>query len=134
MGFVRVITAQDLSSPRGGLSERFDLEVPDSCTLRVLIRLRVREEVARHNATPSGTFRGLGCAVAAMPRDDVTQVELERSRVDWEQQADVAERAFLRNGFFVFVGDTQFDELDQVVPLRTDDEVRFVRLVSLVGG
>jgi hypothetical protein len=49
-------------------------------------------------------------------------------------QADLAERAFQRNGFFLLAGDRQVDDLDQVVDLTTDTEVVFIKLVPLVGG
>jgi hypothetical protein len=40
----------------------------------------------------------------------------------------------MRNGFFVFVGDRQVDDLDEVLTLAGTDVVSFVRLVPLVGG
>jgi hypothetical protein len=89
-----------------------------------LIRLRVREEVARFNARPSHR----------------SEVELNRCRmreawrIDWERQADIAERAFLSNGFFLLAGDRQVADLDEVVDLTTDPELVFIKLVQLVGG
>ncbi|MCW6010107.1 hypothetical protein K1W54_37010 [Micromonospora sp. CPCC 205371] len=82
---------------------------PGTGALRELIRLRVREEVARHNAH------------ATTP-------------VAWEPQADSAVAAFARNGFFVFVGDRQVDDLDEELSLDEASDVAFVRLVPLVGG
>ena len=54
--------------------------------------------------------------------------------IDWEQQADRAVRAFARNGFFVLVGDRQVTDLDEVLELTADSDIRFIRLVQLVGG
>ena len=112
----------------------FDLpDVPDRISVRELIRLRVRDEVARHNAAPGGRFTGL-----VQPADaeaDVDGARLTRARrLDWEVQADVACRAFERNGFFVLVGNRQVEELDEVVDLGEDEDVAFVKLVPLVGG
>ncbi len=55
-------------------------------------------------------------------------------RLDWEEQAAVAERAFGHNGFFVLVDGRQMEDVDDPVTFTTDSEVAFVRLVPLVGG
>jgi len=108
-------------------------DLPSSITLRELIRLRVREEVARFNAAEEDTFRGL-----VQPTD--TEATLNgfrvrcRRRLDWERQADTAERAFARNGFFVLVDDRQVEDIDAVIDLTGDPVVSFVKLVPLVGG
>lgn len=112
----------------------FDVpDVPDSITVRELVRLRVREEVARFNAAPTGRFQGL-----VRPSDaevDLNGYRLTRPRrLDWERQADVACKAFARNGFFVLVGDRQVEDLEEVVDLTTACDVAFVKLVQLVGG
>ncbi|WP_433182566.1 hypothetical protein [Actinoallomurus sp. CA-150999] len=108
-------------------------DLPDQITVRDLIRTRVREEVARHNARPSRHFHGL-------VRPDDAEAELngyllrEARRIDAERQADLAERAFGRNGFILLVGDRQADDLDEVVELGADTEIVFLKLVPLVGG
>jgi hypothetical protein len=107
--------------------------LPERMTVRELIRLRVREEVARHNARPSNRFNGL-------VRPDDAETELngyrlrEPRRIDWERQAEIAERAFLANGFFVLAGDRQVEDLDEVVDLIADPDLVFIKLVALVGG
>ncbi|RAY11720.1 hypothetical protein DPM19_29355 [Actinomadura craniellae] len=100
--------------------------LPDALTARELIRLRVREEVARHNAAPYGRFAGLVQPEEPQPG--------WLRRLDWERQADIAERAFLRNGFFMLAGDRQIEELDELVDLTGDPELVFIKLVPLVGG
>ena len=55
-------------------------------------------------------------------------------RLDWQAQAEAALDAFMHNGFFVFVGDRQIDDLDEQLTLADTDVVSFVRLVPLVGG
>ena len=85
-------------------------DVPSPVTLRDLICHRVREEVARSAADPG-------------PR-----------ALDWRAQADAAVRAFGRNGFFVFAGDRQVEDLDEELTLAEADVVSFVRLVPLAGG
>jgi hypothetical protein len=107
--------------------------LPDRMTVRELIRLRVREEVARHNARPSDRFNGL-------VRPDDAETELngyrlrEARRIDWERQADIAERAFLGNGFFVLAGDRQVEDLDEEVDLTAGPDLIFIKLLPLAGG
>ncbi|HEU5025290.1 MAG TPA: hypothetical protein VFV01_10280 [Spirillospora sp.] len=107
--------------------------LPARMTVRALIRLRVREEVARYNARPSTRFNGL-------VRPDDAETELngyrmrDRRRIDWERQAEIAERAFLGNGFFVLAGDRQVEDLDEEIDLTADPDLVFIKLVPLVGG
>ncbi|MBL3665749.1 hypothetical protein JL475_06995 [Streptomyces sp. M2CJ-2] len=107
--------------------------LPERMTVRELIRLRVREEVARHNARPTDRFDGL-------VRPDDAETELngyrlrEPRRIDWERQAEIAEHAFLVNGFFVLAGDRQVESLDETVDLTADPGLVFVKLVALAGG
>jgi hypothetical protein len=107
--------------------------LPERMTVQELIRLRVREEVARHNARPTNRFNGL-------VRPDDAETELngyrlrEPRRIDWERQAEIAERAFLTNGFFILAGDRQVVDLEEVVDLTTDPNLVFIKLVALVGG
>jgi hypothetical protein len=109
------------------------LDVPQTITLRELIRLRVREEVARYNAAPTERFRGLVRPTQA--EEDLNGYRmLERTRIDWEKQADAAVKSFERNGFVVLVGESQVTELDTQLDLDDASDVAFVRLVPLVGG
>jgi hypothetical protein len=107
--------------------------LPDRITARELVRLRVREEVARHNTSPSAHFRGL-----VKPTDAEAELNGYRMRttrrLDWEKQADAAEAAFARNGFLLLVGDRQIEDLAAVIDLTVDPVVSFVKLIPLVGG
>jgi hypothetical protein len=109
------------------------LDLPGRTTLRELIRLRVREEVARYNAAPAARFQGLVRPTSA--EEDLNGYRLRTAtRIDWEQQADAAVTAFERNGFFVLVAGRQVEELDEELTLDEAGGVAFVRLVPLVGG
>ncbi|MCK2238738.1 MULTISPECIES: hypothetical protein [unclassified Crossiella] len=131
MGMNIVITD---ATPTGQETARLLLAgVPSPITLRELIRFRVREEVARHNARPAARFAGLVTPSAAETALNGYRSRRPR-RLDWEAAADTAVRAFGRNGFFVFVGDRQVGDLDEPLTLTEADEVSFVRLVPLVGG
>ncbi len=114
--------------------DRMDLpDVPDTVTVRDIVRWRVREEVAFYNARPREVFHGL-----VQPSETETTVHGYRMRsprrLDWRQQADAAEAAYGRNGFFVMVGDSEVASLDDVVDLGSDPHVRFVKLAPFVGG
>jgi hypothetical protein len=108
-------------------------DVPPTISLRELIRTRVREEVAKYNADASGTFRGLVAPEGSEQTGGGFKLRKGRL-VDWEKQAEVATEAFRRNGFFVLVDGRQVTELDEELELDADSEIRFVRLVPLVGG
>jgi hypothetical protein len=127
------VTFRDETATGRRLDEMSLPGLPDRVTVRDLIRMRVREEVARHNARPSRHFCGL-----VRPEDAEAELNGYRLReprpIDLERQADLAERAFQRNGFFLLVGDRQAEDLDQVIDLTTDTEVVFIKLVPLVGG
>lgn len=127
------VTFRD-ESASGRPLEEFTLPgLPDRIIARELLRLRVREEVARHNAAPSPRFNGL-------VKPDDAEVELNgyrmrtARRIDWERQADIAERAFARNGFILLAGDRQIEDLDESIDLTADPVISFVKLVPLVGG
>jgi hypothetical protein len=93
----------------------------------------VREEVARYNAEQGDLFIGLVQPTDAEQELNGWRLRAPR-RISWEEQADVAEEAFGRNGFFVLVGDRQVDDLDEELALTADTDVAFVRLTPLVGG
>ena len=103
-----------------GARQTSELTLPDlsdRITLRELIRTRVREEVAKVNAAP-----------LVQPTPGRTQP------VDWQRQAAVALDGFRRSAFFVLVDGRQVEDLDEELALTADSDVRFVKLVPLVGG
>jgi hypothetical protein len=111
--------------------------VDERITLRDLVRTRVREEVARYNSQRQDgrgdVFAGLVRPEGATPTRDGFLMP-DRRFIDWEQQADRAVQAFTKNGFFVLVGDRQVTDLDEELQLTAGSDIRFVRLVQLVGG
>ena len=83
--------------------------------------------------SPGERFNGLVRPTDA--EEDANGYRLRKPRrLDWEQQAQVAEEAFGRNGYFVIVGDGQVDDLDEALELTPETEIRFLRLTPLVGG
>nr|WP_062333549.1 hypothetical protein [Herbidospora sakaeratensis] len=128
-----LVTFRDETATGRALAEFSLPDLPERISARELVRLRVREEVARHNAAPSHHYRGLVRPIDA--EADLNGYRLRTARrLDWEKQADAAEAAFLRNGFLLLVGDRQILDLDVEIDLLTDPVVSFVKLVPLVGG
>ncbi|MDN3351589.1 hypothetical protein [Actinomadura sp. DC4] len=128
-----VLALRDETAAGGSLASLRLTDLPDSLTVRELLRLRVREEVARHNAAPSRHFAGLVKPDDAELAPGGYRLRSPR-RLDWERQADIAERAFAGNGFILLIGDRQVESLDETVDLNVDQEVVFIKLVQLVGG
>ena len=102
-------------------------------TLREIIRRRVFQEVAEHNASSVLTFRGLVQPSDTQRVRDGYRMNKPR-RVDPEAQYDRAVDTFTRNGFVVLVDDKQVEDLDTLLDLRTNTEITFLKLVALVGG
>jgi hypothetical protein len=128
-----VLTFVD-ESTSGERTDAWHLEIfEERLSLREIIRRRVFQEVAEHNATSTLTFRGL-----VQPTDTERTLNgyrmREPRRVDPHEQVRLAEEAFARNGFVVLVDDRQVEDLDALVDLRRDTEVTFLKLVPLVGG
>jgi hypothetical protein len=129
------VTIKDLSGA-GKVAATMTLDGINSCiTVRDLIRTRVREEVARYNAKAAGAeiFHGLVMPDGAEPTPDGFLMP-QRRHVDWEKQADKALHAFERNGFFVLVAGRQVTDPGEILELTADTDIRFIRLVQLVGG
>ena len=128
------VRVHDEIRPGGGSSDELVLpDLPESVTVRELIRTRVREEVAKANADRSHPRRLLVAPVEAEVTANGYRVREGRT-IDWERQASVAVEAFEQQGFFLFVDGRQVGELDEAVSLHADSEVRFLRVTPLVGG
>jgi hypothetical protein len=108
-------------------------DVPAPIRLRDLICHRVREEVTRYNARPVARFDGLVQPTDAERTLNGYVLRVPRT-LDWRAQADTALSAFGRNGFFVFAGGRQVEDLDEELTLAEADVVSFVRLIPLAGG
>jgi len=127
------LTIKDERAP-GKVTGSITLEdLPSRISLRDLIRTRVREEVAKYNSEPTREFRMLVQPVGAELTLNGFRLE-EPRRLDWEEQAKVAEKAFLSNRVLVLVGDRQTEELDEDLDLDADTDIRFLKLTALVGG
>jgi len=105
----------------------------ETISVRELIRERVYEEVRQYNAAKPEYFRGL-----VQPTDAEATLNGYRVRhrkpIDWEAQYARAIEAFERNGFFILIDERQAESLDEVIDIRPETQVSFVKLVPLVGG
>lgn len=118
----------------GERGDAWHLEIfEESLPLREVIRRRVFQEVAEHNAQGGEIFRGLVQPAGAERVLHGFKMPQPR-RVDAEEQAVKALEAFSRNGFVVLVDDRQVEDLDAVVDLRMGTQITFLKLVPLVGG
>ncbi len=117
-----------------GGRDAWQLEIFDERpTLRELIRRRLFQEVAEHNARGATAVRGLVQPTGA-ERELNGEPARHHRRLDPEEESARALEAFRRNGFVVLVDDRQVDDLDEPVALTAATQVTFLRLVPLVGG
>lgn len=130
MGFITILD----EAPSGEKFSSRRIEVPaESITLRELIERRIREEVEEFNNKPREVFAGLVQPTETERVLNGYRLKAPRT-LNWRDQYINALEAFGKNGFFVLVDGRQVEELEEVIPLREDSEVRFLKLVPLVGG
>lgn len=124
-----------VESPLGPAGPALELpDLPDRIRARELIRTHVREEVARYNLDRSLPFQGLVTPTAAERSLNTAVRRTERPALDWEAQADLAERAFEKQRFVLIVGDRQVESLEEEIDLTGEPEIVFVKLIPLAGG
>jgi hypothetical protein len=98
-------------------------------TLRELFARRIEEEVAALNAG-SEAMRPL---VVPTEREQSLNGR-SRKLIDVDCQLAAAVEAFERTRILVVVNERQVLDLDQPLIVTPDTEVRFIKLVPLVGG
>jgi hypothetical protein len=118
----------------GQRTRSFTLSLPaERMTVRELIRHRVEHEVAAYNATSSPLFQGL-----VQPTDTEWVLNGYRFKtrrpIDPGTQVARAIEAFEANRVILLVDDRQVDRLDDTVTFTPTTEIRFLKLVPLVGG
>lgn len=131
----RVVISDETST--GKVLHELILELlSPSVTVRELIELRVRDEVARFNAKNGlDVFRGLVQPTEAEATLNAYEYRFKRHKpIDPEEQCRRAWQAFEANGFLLLIGDRQAESLDQKLAITPDLRMSFVKLVPLVGG
>ncbi len=105
----------------------------EQVSVKEIISERVIQEVAKYNEKADGYFRGL--IEPSQAEKTLNGYKLkERKKVDAEKQVYVALDAFQKNGFFVLIDNVQSESLEQMVQLKADTSVSFIKLTPLVGG
>ena len=110
------------------------IEAPaERLTLRELIRLRVECEVQRYNSCLPERYHGL---IEVDERERILQGDHPRPRrpLDPEKQVERAWHSFERNGFFVAVDGEPVGSLDANLKISAESDIRFLKLVPLMGG
>lgn len=128
------LTVRD-ESVSGEVFDDFALHfATDTITVRQLIRERVHQEVLQRS-TETGHSRRQRL-VSPEPLEAALNREpaVERPSIDWRKQVDIACEAFERNGFFILLDERQAESLDEVLTIRHDSVVNFIKLTPLVGG
>ena len=102
-------------------------------SVKEIITERVRCEVDNYNLKLPEYFNGL-----IEPSDaekTLNGYKLKPKKlIDPEKQVYIALDAFLKNGFFVLIDDVQSENLEQMVELRHDTMISFIKLTPLIGG
>lgn len=119
----------------GKTVQEFSLQFPtERITVRELIRSRVYQEVADHNALPMPTaYRGLVQPTASEQALNGERLEA-RWQIDWRQQFAKAIEAFEKHLILILVDNRQLESLDEEIDLTTSSQVSFLKLKLLVGG
>jgi hypothetical protein len=110
------------------------IEAPgERLTLQELIRLRVESEVERYNAGVPHRYHGL---VQPGEVERILQGDRPGARkpLDAKRQFELACKSFEKNGFFVSVDGRAVDSLDAVIEIKAGTDIRFLKLVPLMGG
>ncbi len=116
----------------------FDLVIADeSMTVRELIRERIYQEVDDFNRSldvRDADFQTWRQRMARLLGGKQGAGRSEQARVDWREPFELAISAYQNFQLLVLVGERQTTSLDEVVRLRPETEVVFLRLVPLMGG
>ena len=102
-------------------------------SVKDIICERIFQEVEKYNQKALNYEHAL-----VKPQEDEVRLNQpkgkKRKQVDPQKQLDIALKAFSSNGFFMLVDDKQVENLDDVVIIKTDTIVSFIKLTPLVGG
>ena len=105
----------------------------ENVTIREIITERVMTEVEKYNETLPAYFKGLVEPTEAEKTLNGFRLKPQK-RIDPEKQVYIALDSFMKNGFFVLVDDVQSETLEQMVELKYDTSISFIKLTPLIGG
>lgn len=101
-------------------------------SVRDVITERVIQEVARYNQSTSDYRHSLVRPTEVEQR--LNGSAKKQAGVDVDKQIAIALKAFENNGFFILVDDSQVDDLNEMLIIRPQTQVSFIKLTPLVGG
>ena len=105
--------------------------VSERITLRELLKRRIDEEVAELNA---GGDEIIPLVTPTVQERRLNGEKPTRKVVDPARQLTAALEAFERRRIVIIVDSRQVLDLDQPIVVTPDTEIRFLKLVPLVGG
>jgi hypothetical protein len=120
----------------GQVLHSWDVSVEnETMTLQELIMLRVKEEILRRTEASAAMYFNIYQELTeAEQKLNLQKHKANREAPDPEAYGYRALDAFKRNAFFVLIGNKQVDDLQEVIDLRRENPISFVRLTPLVGG
>ncbi len=115
------------------LNELFLSMDTELVNVQEIIKARVYNEVDKYNRLLPEYYNGLVQPAEAEVTLNGYKLK-EKRKIDPEKQFYIACDAFLKNSFFMLIGNTQATTLEEEVLLTKNSTISFVKLTPLVGG
>ncbi len=111
------------------------LEFPlaETISIQDLIRLKVEEE-ARRLATLGALDQQTKPARLGREYQEISATRQPRPPADWPAEVHTAQQAFAAGRFMILVNGRRYVRLDEQVTLAPQTQVKFIRLMPLMGG
>ncbi|NTS76227.1 hypothetical protein HR060_05040 [Catenovulum sp. SM1970] len=120
-------------SSSGQIYQEFELSFEHiQISVKDLIVERVYQEVIAFNQ--KATNRKSLLVAPSAEEKMLNQALSSKAKVNPEKQIEIALNAFKNNAYFILVDDLQVDNLEQVIDIKKDTDICFVKLVQLIGG
>lgn len=117
----------------GTITNQFEIEIENKISTKELIEKRVTHEVETYNKNLPDYYKGLVEPTEA--ERTLNGFKLKQKKIiDVEKQIYLALAAFQKNGFFILVDNEQLEELEQIVELKINSKISFIKLIPLIGG
>lgn len=111
---------------------QIEFETPQ-VTVEEIIRQRVIQEVENYQQQ-QGLQAFIGLVTPEKISSKLKGQEPLPARIDTEQQVYIALDSFQKNGFFLLIDNLQAENLNQLITLREDTTITFLKLTPLIGG
>ncbi len=100
----------------------------DVITVEELIKERVFAEVEKY------TTENYNSLVELSEDEKSLRSSKNNNKINPEKQSKIAIESFRRNGFIIIIDDMQVESLKDKIRILDTTEIRFVKLVPLIGG